>query len=101
MIDLGDTKISAVSGIRAGERVNAFIRPEEITLSKVPLETSARNNIKATIRRVMNLGPVVRIELDVGLVAVTTRQSAEELGLDLDEKVYASFKATAVHVVRR
>ncbi len=101
IIDLGDINISAVSGIRAGERVNAFIRPEEITLSKVPLETSARNNIKATIRRVMNLGPVVRIELDVGLVAVTTRQSAEELGLDLDEKVYASFKATAVHVVRR
>ncbi|MHC1573293.1 MAG: TOBE domain-containing protein, partial [Candidatus Syntropharchaeales archaeon] len=61
----------------------------------------ARNNIEAKIEKIVNLGAVVRIELDSGLVALTSRRSAEELGLDRGAEVYASFKATAVHVVTR
>jgi molybdopterin-binding protein len=35
------------------------------------------------------------------LVALVTKRSAEELGLDESKQVYASFKATGVHVIRR
>ncbi|RLG35817.1 hypothetical protein DRN98_00365 [Methanosarcinales archaeon] len=101
IIDLGGIEISAVTDLEVGSRVNAFLRPEEITISKVSQKTSARNNIEAKIEKIVNLGAVVRIELDSGLVALTSRRSAEELGLDRGAEVYASFKATAVHVVKR
>jgi molybdopterin-binding protein len=34
-------------------------------------------------------------------LGVVTKMSAEELDLDISKKVYASFKATAVHVIKR
>ncbi|MCW7075863.1 MAG: tungstate ABC transporter ATP-binding protein WtpC [Candidatus Syntrophoarchaeum sp.] len=101
IIDLGGIEISALSDLEVGSRVNAFLRPEEITISKVSQKTSARNNIEAKIEKIVNLGAVVRIELDSGLVALTSRRSAEELGLERGAEIYASFKATAVHVVTR
>ena len=79
--------------------VNVFIRPEDIILSRESKRTSARNNVKSSIKRVINLGAVSKIELDCGLIAFTTKQSVEDLGLFEGEEVYASFKATAVHVV--
>ena len=101
IIDLGGIEISAVTDLEVGSRVNAFLRPEEITISKVSQKTSARNNIEAKIEKIVNLGAVDRIELDSGLVALTSRRSAEELGLERGAEVYASFKATAVHVMER
>ncbi len=99
VIDLDEIEIAAISDLDVGCRVSAFLRPEEITISRVSRETSARNNIEGEILRIVNLGAIVRIELYSGLVAFTTRQSAEELELKIGENVYASFKATAVHVV--
>jgi molybdopterin-binding protein len=43
---------------------------------------------------------LTRVKLDNGLIALITRQSREELGLKRGTEVYATFKATAVHVVR-
>ncbi|RZN67759.1 MAG: ABC transporter ATP-binding protein, partial [Candidatus Methanolliviera hydrocarbonicum] len=38
---------------------------------------------------------------DNGLIASVTKLSAEDLKLRIGEEVYASFKATSVHVVRK
>jgi molybdopterin-binding protein len=48
------------------------------------------------------VGQLVRIEADCGfpLLGVVTKRSAEELNLNLGKKIYASFKATAVHVIK-
>src|SRR3989304_7854046 len=68
-----------------------------------PAATSARNRLSAVVRRVVNTGPQVRVELDAGfpLVALITKQSLEELGLAEGSPVVASFKATAVHLIPR
>ena len=97
IIDAGFLEVCCV--LEVFGRVNIFIRPEDIIISKESGKTSARNNVLSTVSRVMNLGPISRIELDCGLVAFTTKQSVEDLEIAQGDEVYASFKATAVHVV--
>jgi len=45
----------------------------------------------------------VRVEVACGfpLLVVVTKRSAEDLSLAVDKKVYATFKATAVHIIKR
>ncbi|MDY6966282.1 MAG: tungstate ABC transporter ATP-binding protein WtpC [Halobacteriota archaeon] len=100
IIDVGHFEICSVSSVSSERgKVHVFIRPEDIVLSKKSQKTSARNNIKSKIAKVTNLGAIAKIELDCGLIAFTTKRSVEDIGLDEGEDVYASFKATAVHVV--
>lgn len=98
-------RIEAVGHVRMGEEVLCCIRPEHVTLSTnaPPPGTSARNAFPGTIRTVTPLGLFHRIRVDCGfgLVAYVTRQSLDELGLETGKTVTASFKATAVHVIRR
>ncbi len=102
-INIGDNVIEALSDYPVGEEVCACIRPEEITLALSKTSTSARNSFAGEVTRVMSTGPITRVEIDCGflLVALVTKRSAEELGLDNGKKVYASFKATAVHIIKR
>ncbi len=98
-------KIQAVGHVRTGEGVLCCIRPEQVTLStKTPFpESSARNVFSGTIRKITPLGLFTRVRVDCGfeIVAYVTRQSLEELALEEGKAVTASFKATAVHVIRR
>jgi len=102
-IDVGGGLIQAISEHGIGAEVHALIRPEDVTLSPHHDTTSARNTFEGRITRVFPVGALVRVELDCGfpLLAVVTRRSAQDLNLAADKKVYASFKATAVHVIKR
>ncbi|MBN1456098.1 MAG: ATP-binding cassette domain-containing protein [Methanomicrobia archaeon] len=91
--------VYAVSELRDGA-VKVFVRPENIILAKHVDQSSARNVMNGHIARIHEVGPVVRVRLDNGLVALITRQARDELNLQPGEVVYATFKATAVHVVR-
>jgi molybdopterin-binding protein len=93
------TVVYAVSEFRDGT-VKVFVRPENIILSKHVDQSSARNVMKGRIARLQEAGPLVRVKLDNGLVAFITRQARDELNLQQGDEVYATFKATAVHVVR-
>ncbi len=101
-VDTGGGIIEAVADYAVGERVSACVRPEDITLVLARVSSSARNSFAGTINRVVSMGPLARVAVDCGfpLVALITRRSAEELGLDRGKQVYATFKATAVHVIR-
>jgi len=102
-IDIGGQVIEAISDYPAGEEVCACLRPEDITLATSRLSSSARNSFAGKISRIVSLGPLSRIEIDCGfsLVALVTRKSAEELDLEKGKRVYATFKATGVHVIKR
>lgn len=100
IVDVGDYKIRALSNLKEGE-VNVFIRPENIVLSKVELESSARNSINGKITKITQFGVIFRIFMDNNLSALVTKQAIEELRLEVGKKVYASFKATAIHLIRR
>jgi len=98
-------EIEAVGDARIGETVLLCIRPENVTLSTQPHSgiTSARNVFRGKIFKITPLGPYQKIHVDCGfpLVAYVTNHSLEELLLTEGGEVRASFKATAIHVVRK
>ena len=100
-IDVAGQQIQALGNFLAGQQVNLFIRPENITIAVSKEKSSARNLVTGVINHLSLLGPIVRMKLDCGfsLMAVITRQSAEELGLKLGDQVNVSIKATAIHTV--
>jgi len=97
-VDTGDT-LFAVSEYPGGA-VKVFLRPEEIILSESRGVSSARNEMMGGITELQDIGPLTRVKLDIGLIALITKQSRESLRLQIGNEVYATFKATSVHVVR-
>ena len=80
---------------------HAVIRPEQVVIARGIVPGSARNQLPAVVRRLEQLGPVVRVHLDAGepLVALVTATAAETLGLAIGQPVTAAIKATAVQVL--
>ena len=88
----------------AGETAVFCVRPENITIitSDTDETTSARNVFPATIGRIISMGVYCKVHLDCGfpLVACLTPQSLSTLHLEKGMRVFAAFKATAVHLIR-
>ncbi|MEL7561893.1 ABC transporter ATP-binding protein [Dehalogenimonas sp. 4OHTPN] len=102
-VDVAGKFIQATGDFMSGDRVNLFLRPDQITVSlKSEICSSARNRLEGTIINMALVGPLVRLEIDCGirLLAVVTRQSADELGLATGKAVVACLKAAGIHVVR-
>ncbi len=103
IISVNSKEVQAITELAQGENVYVMIRPEDITITRTREVTSARNNFEGRITRVIPFGPLTRIEIDCGfpLLGVVTTRSAGELGLTPGTTIYASFKATAIHVIKR
>ncbi len=102
-IDIGSATIAATCPYPEGTHVTSYMRPEDVIfLLEKDKKSTARNEIEGTISRVTPMGPSVKIRMDGGIriVAVITRRSYDELGLSPGSHVYASFKASAIHVVK-
>ena len=97
--------IEAVGEVKAGESVFLCIRPENVVLSLKPpaADTSARNNFRATVLKISPMGLYQRVQLDCGfpLVAYVTNHSLDDMALAEGSEVTASFKATAIHVLKK
>jgi tungstate transport system ATP-binding protein len=81
------------------------IHPEHVTVSLTDPDStsSVRNVLPARVSKIVPMGLFTKIYLDCGfkLVASVTNQSLESLALQPDSRVFASFKATAVHLFRK
>lgn len=104
-VDVNDFCLQAVSGIEVGTEVLICIRPEDVTiiLPKDGEKASARNHFLGTITEIVHFGAVSKITLDCGfeLIAAITKRSLEDLNLKKGQRVLASIKATAVHVISK
>ena len=102
-IDVNGTSVEAISDRATGDAVYVLVRPEDITLRLSRVQTSARNALEGPIARMSPLGTLVRIEVDCGfpLLVLLTRRSVEDLDLSVGRHVFASFKATAIHIIDR
>jgi tungstate transport system ATP-binding protein len=87
------------------EDVLVCLRPEDVVLAPPDgaVPSSARNRLPGTVTRILPAGAQARVTVDCGfpLVSVITRQSLEELRLEVGARVVASFKASAVHLIPR
>ena len=99
-VKIRDYSLKVTSSVSEGS-VYVAIRPEDIILSKVHLDSSAQNVIECSIKEVSPLGLVYKITLDRGFSCVVTKQSVETLNLIVGTKIFASFKATAAHIIRK
>ncbi len=102
-ISIAGNVIEAVGEARPGDQVILCIRPENITLSADLEKTSARNQLRGKIERIIPAGFFDKIYLDCGfpLTAFVTRRALKELSLEENKEIYASFKATAIHVITK
>lgn len=105
VVAVDDSEIHAIGEGAPGEPVYCCIRPENVIIEAVdPSRTSsARNVYEARIANVASVGPYLKVKLDCRfpLVAHVTAESFAGLGLAEGKQVFASFKATAVHLIRR
>ncbi len=81
--------------------VSIFISPQEIILSKKPLESSARNVLKGKITQISDLDSVVKLTVDVGkpFVVQITKRSFGDMSLNLGTEVFTTFKASSVQEI--
>ena len=102
-IDISGKVIEAVSDCPVREEVCVCVRPENITLALSKVSSSARNSFEGEITLVVSMDPLTRVEVDCGfpLVGLVTKRSTEEMGLAKGKKVYATFKATGVHIISK
>ncbi len=105
IVQVAGQEIDAIAEAPAGEPVYCCVRPENVLIDTANpgASTSARNAFPARITGVSSVGPYLKLRLDCGfpLVAHVTGESFASLGLAEGTRVFASFKATAIHVIRR
>ena len=94
--------LELVSSMDVPDAKYASIRPEDIIISKQKIESSARNCIKGRVKAIVDIGSLIRLEVDCGLdfVVHITRESFHEMGIDVGKEIYLIFKAQNVHLFR-
>lgn len=100
-IDVNGQIVEGVCDYQVGEKVHVCIRAEDITLSLSKPQSSARNFFLGKINFMAFSGPLVKVELrcPFPIVSLITKKSAQEMGLGVGKKIYASFKATGIHII--
>jgi ABC-type spermidine/putrescine transport systems, ATPase components len=101
-IDVSGVPVVAICPYYAGQRVTAYLRPEDLMFfTPDGWKTSARNQLEGVITKVVPMGPMVRVKVKAGITytAIITRRSFDDLGLENGGPAHISFKASGIHVV--
>ena len=95
---LDGEKLDAVTPLR-GKR-HASIRPEDILISREPLNSDTVNSLPGTITRISDRGSIVYVWVDVPpeFACLILHPSLEETGLEEGQKVYITFNVAAVNI---
>jgi tungstate transport system ATP-binding protein len=99
LINLGDIIIEAAE--RRIGKVDVFIKPQDIILSKEKIVSSARNVFKGYITGISYKQNRVKLNVDIGkkFNVQITKRSFKEMQLNLGSKVFLTFKASIVRMV--
>ncbi len=102
-VEAGGKTLMVVSDCAAGDSVFVCVRPENVSISLGADAGGRRNNFKAKVVSSAPWGLEYKVELDCGftLQAAVTKQLVDGLGVKPGAEVYASFKATAAHLIKR
>ena len=98
LIDIGGVRLRAITESRGEVRLS--LRPEDILISREPLQSTARNCFQGTVTEVADRGSVVyvTVTLPPDFVCLITRQALDELELREGVRAWITFKASAIHV---
>jgi molybdate/tungstate transport system ATP-binding protein len=100
-VNINGSTLYVIDTYNMQKTVRVCLRPEDIILSQTAVQTSARNLIEGTVTRLSPYGTLIRVQMDCGypLTVIISRRSMEDLHLEVGSVVYASFKASAVHIL--
>ncbi len=98
LIDIGGVKLRATTESKGEVRLS--LRPEDILISKEPLQSTARNCFEGVVSQIADRGSVIYITVTLppDFICVITRQAFDELELRKGVEVWITFKASAIHV---
>ena len=98
------TRVEALGDANVGEHVLLCVRPENVVLAlrRQDEGVSSRNVYQGQVKKVIPMGPYFKVQLDCGfpITSYVTAQSLEGMSIQEGKTLTASFKATAVHVIR-
>lgn len=105
-VEVNGVKIEALGTVAVGERVLVCLRPEDVVIRRLDAQAildSARNHLAGRVEDATLLGAQYRVRVSCGLpvIALVTKQSFDNLGLGRGTPVAVSFKASAIHLIRR
>ncbi len=82
-------------------QAHAVVQPEDIALSHTPQASSARNQFRGEVVAVERMGPLTYVHIEAGrrLVAALTTASVDGMGIAPGSQVFATIKATAIHLM--
>ncbi len=98
VFNLDGEKLTVETPLR-GER-HASIRPEDVLISREPVESDAVNSLTGTITRISDRGSIAYVWVNVPpeFTCLILHPSLEEAGLEEGQKVYITFNVSAVNI---
>jgi len=99
-VDIGKG-VEVVAAFSREGKITIHVKPEDIILSRSPIESSARNTLRGAIVGLEEIGSIVRLKVDVGRVFTIqiTKKSFAEMGLNVGQEIYITFKASSVQLL--
>lgn len=98
--DTGSLTLYALGDAVPG-KAHAILRAEDVMLSMEAIASSVRNQFRGRVVEIVSAGALSKVTIDVNgtpIISAVTTRAVQELGLERDKEVVASFKATAVHI---
>jgi molybdopterin-binding protein len=98
-------QLDAPGKMPLGAQVLVCLRPEDVVIRRdgKRVGESTRNHVPGRVSSATRLEAQYRVQIDCGpqVAALVTKQSFEDMALEAGCPVVVSFKASAVHLIRR
>jgi len=100
LVDIGNG-VQIEAAVQRQGVTSIFVNPQDIIVSDSAISSSARNVFKGRVVEIFDLGPLVKLQVDIGkpFTVQITKRSFNEMKLNLDRTVFLAFKASSVQVI--
>lgn len=102
--EIGSHLLYTLGEFPIGTKVGVILRHEDIILSKEKIKTSARNILFVQVTDIVYKSNLVDIHLKINgleIVSRITKLAMKDLDIAMNDNIYAIFKASAPHLVRK
>ncbi|NIM13386.1 MAG: ATP-binding cassette domain-containing protein [Candidatus Aminicenantes bacterium] len=84
--------------VENAEHIYIAIRSDDVILSRGKFESSARNAFPGEVKNVLKKASVIEVILDIGIILSIdiTRKSYEEMDIKIGDRLWATFKVSAL-----
>jgi molybdate/tungstate transport system ATP-binding protein len=86
--------------VENAEHIYIAIRSDDVILSRGKFKSSARNAFPGVVKNVLKKASVIEVILDIGIILSIdiTRKSYEEMDIKIGDRLWATFKVSALKV---